>query len=104
MVGVVKSVLTTVIGFFTFGGVPITFLTLPGIFLNTFGGILYSYAKYMEKKAALQSVHNVTIQLSEDEHTTKENSVQDITFGYDVEKGKKDADMSLHGSDERTFA
>ncbi|XP_048579399.1 UDP-galactose/UDP-glucose transporter 7 isoform X1 [Nematostella vectensis] len=49
LVGVVKGVLTTFIGFFTFGGVPATFLTVSGVVLNTLGGVLYSYGKYMEK-------------------------------------------------------
>jgi len=49
LVGVVKGVLTTIIGFFTFGGVPVTALTLIGVFLNTLGGASYSYAKYSEK-------------------------------------------------------
>eukprot|EP00794_Sanderia_malayensis_P017675 gene17675-19437_t len=37
LVGVLKSVLTTLIGFFTFGGVQVTLLTILGICLNTFG-------------------------------------------------------------------
>ena len=63
--GVVKSVLTTIIGFFTFGGVPVTFLTVTGVALNTFGGILYTYAKYIEKKSLLKSVHSILIPASQ---------------------------------------
>lgn len=36
------------IGFFTFGGVPATFLIISGIILNSLGGILYTYGKYLE--------------------------------------------------------
>lgn len=49
LVGVVKGVLTTIIGFFTFGGVQATPLVLMGVLLNTLGGAAYSYAKYTEK-------------------------------------------------------
>ena len=49
LVGVVKGVLTTVIGFFTFGGVYASGLIVVGIILNSFGGFMYSYAKYTER-------------------------------------------------------
>nr|XP_042906162.1 UDP-galactose/UDP-glucose transporter 7 isoform X1 [Parasteatoda tepidariorum] len=49
LVGVIKSILQTVIGFFTFGGVKFNPLNVFGITLNLFGGILYSYSKYVEK-------------------------------------------------------
>lgn len=40
------------IGFFTFGGVPATVMTVAGVSLNAFGGTLYTYIKYREKKSA----------------------------------------------------
>ncbi|KAG8185711.1 hypothetical protein JTE90_000700 [Oedothorax gibbosus] len=49
LVGVLKSIMQTVIGFFAFGGVQFSALNVFGISLNMFGGILYSYSKYMEK-------------------------------------------------------
>lgn len=61
LVGVVKSVLTTIIGFFTFGGVPATLLTILGVSLNTSGGALYSYAKYLEKKPQLDKIRNLML-------------------------------------------
>jgi len=97
LVGVVKSVLTTFIGFFTFGGVPVTFLTVFGIFLNTFGGILYSYAKYVEKKAALQYVHDVTIKLSEVGHRTLETTAGDENVEFDIEKGDTNLKIYANG-------
>merc|ERR1712020_454107 len=48
LVGVGKSVLQTVIGFFTFGGVRFHPLNILGLILNTCGGALYSYIKYQE--------------------------------------------------------
>ncbi|XP_054724086.1 uncharacterized protein LOC129234194 isoform X2 [Uloborus diversus] len=49
LVGVLKSVLQTLIGLFTFGGVELNVMTIFGLSLNLFGGILYSYSKYIEK-------------------------------------------------------
>ncbi|CAB3977499.1 UDP-galactose UDP-glucose transporter 7 isoform X5 [Paramuricea clavata] len=49
LVGVVKGIITTIIGFFTFGGVAVNLYTLSGIILNTSGGILYFYTKYSDQ-------------------------------------------------------
>lgn len=46
----IKSVLTTVIGFFTFGGVHVNNTGLAGIVLNTMGGVLYTLFKFLESK------------------------------------------------------
>lgn len=48
LVGVLKSVLQTVIGIFTFGGIQFNTLNGFGLSLNLFGGILYTYVKYQE--------------------------------------------------------
>ena len=45
-----KSVVTTIIGFFTFGGVEPTVITVIGVTMNTIGGILYTFTKYKEKR------------------------------------------------------
>lgn len=68
LVGVVKGVLTTIIGFYTFGGVPVTALTLIGVVLNTLGGALYSYAKYSENMASgiQKHFHKHTIKVNHD--------------------------------------
>ena len=50
-----KSVITTVVGFFTFGGVAPTPLTLIGITVNTVGAVSYAWAKYTEKQAKLSN-------------------------------------------------
>ncbi|XP_066911261.1 uncharacterized protein [Clytia hemisphaerica] len=54
VVGVVKGVITSIIGFFTFGGVPPSALTLGGVSMNALGGALYTFAKYREKQILLQ--------------------------------------------------
>lgn len=73
LVGVVKGVLTTIIGFFTFGGIPVTVLVLLGVFLNTFGGALYSYAKYAETMTSgiEKHFHKHTIRVKSDESTAE---------------------------------
>merc|ERR1719510_2447340 len=48
LVGVAKSALQTIIGFFTFGGVKFHPLNITGLILNLLGGVLYSYAKYKD--------------------------------------------------------
>lgn len=74
--GVVKGVSTTIIGFFTFGGVHVTALTIIGIFLNTLGGAQYTYAKYAEKMTSEieKHFHKHTIKVkpvTSDEHEVK---------------------------------
>ena len=49
LVGVIKGIITTIIGFFTFGGIAVNMYTLSGIFLNTSGGLLYFYTKYSDQ-------------------------------------------------------
>ena len=49
MVGVSKSVIQTVVGFFTFGGVQFHPLNILGLVMNIFGGIIYTYIKNLEK-------------------------------------------------------
>ncbi|KAF8783465.1 uncharacterized protein LOC129962669 isoform X5 [Argiope bruennichi] len=49
LVGVLKSILQTTIGFFTFGGIKFNVINIFGIVINMFGGIMYACAKYTEK-------------------------------------------------------
>ncbi|XP_042858259.1 UDP-galactose/UDP-glucose transporter 7-like [Penaeus japonicus] len=49
IVGVIKSVLQTVIGFFVFGGIVFHPVNITGIILNTIGGFMYTYTKYKEE-------------------------------------------------------
>ncbi|KAJ3699084.1 hypothetical protein LUZ61_002789 [Rhynchospora tenuis] len=50
IVGVLKGVGSTTLGFFLLGGVQVHALNVTGLVINTIGGIWYSYAKYQQKK------------------------------------------------------
>jgi len=49
MVSVAKSVIQTVLGFFTFGGVQFHPLNIVGLVMNIMGGIIFTYVKQLEK-------------------------------------------------------
>lgn len=48
--GTVKSILQTAIGIFTFGGMTINVYTVVGVTINLCGGLLYTHAKYKDRK------------------------------------------------------
>ncbi|KAG9456024.1 hypothetical protein H6P81_000532 [Aristolochia fimbriata] len=50
IVGVLKGVGSTTLGFVLLGGVQVHALNVTGLVINTAGGIWYSYAKYQQKK------------------------------------------------------
>uniref|UniRef100_A0A0D9WMS3 Sugar phosphate transporter domain-containing protein n=1 Tax=Leersia perrieri TaxID=77586 RepID=A0A0D9WMS3_9ORYZ len=50
IVGVLKGVGSTTLGFVLLGGVEVHTLNIIGLVINTFGGVWYSYAKYMQKR------------------------------------------------------
>ncbi|KAL2897502.1 UDP-galactose/UDP-glucose transporter 7 [Bienertia sinuspersici] len=53
IVGVLKGVGSTTLGFVLLGGVEVHALNVIGLVINTAGGVWYSYAKYQEKKKKL---------------------------------------------------
>ncbi|KNA14500.1 hypothetical protein SOVF_107040 [Spinacia oleracea] len=53
IVGVLKGVGSTTLGFVLLGGVEVHALNVSGLVINTAGGIWYSYAKYHEKRKKL---------------------------------------------------
>lgn len=53
IVGVLKGVGSTSLGFFLLGGVQIHALNVIGLVINTAGGVWYSLAKYHEKRNKL---------------------------------------------------
>lgn len=60
IVGVLKGVGSTTLGFVLLGGVEVHALNVIGLVINTAGGVWYSYAKYLEKKSkALKAVPDV---------------------------------------------
>ncbi|XP_024031676.1 UDP-galactose/UDP-glucose transporter 7 isoform X2 [Morus notabilis] len=50
IVGVLKGVGSTTLGFVVLGGVQVHALNVTGLAINTAGGVWYSYAKYQQKK------------------------------------------------------
>ncbi|XP_038886646.1 UDP-galactose/UDP-glucose transporter 7 [Benincasa hispida] len=50
IVGVLKGVGSTTLGFVILGGVEVHALNVTGLVINTAGGVWYSYAKYQQKK------------------------------------------------------
>ncbi|KAA3458092.1 UAA domain-containing protein [Gossypium australe] len=50
IVGVLKGVGSTTLGFVLLGGVQVHGLNVTGLVINTAGGVWYSYAKYQQKK------------------------------------------------------
>ncbi|XP_050264618.1 UDP-galactose/UDP-glucose transporter 7 [Quercus robur] len=50
IVGVLKGVGSTTLGFVLLGGVEVHTLNVTGLVINTAGGVWYSYAKYQQKK------------------------------------------------------
>ncbi|XP_052209393.1 UDP-galactose/UDP-glucose transporter 7 [Diospyros lotus] len=50
IVGVLKGVGSTTLGFIFLGGVEVHALNVTGLVINTMGGVWYSYAKYQQKK------------------------------------------------------
>ena len=50
VVGVLKGVVATLLGFFFLGGVPFHVVNLAGITMNMVGGVWYTVIKYQEKK------------------------------------------------------
>ncbi|KAJ9184136.1 hypothetical protein P3X46_007907 [Hevea brasiliensis] len=51
IVGVLKGVGSTTLGFVLLGGVQVHALNVTGLVINTAGGLWYSYAKYQQKKS-----------------------------------------------------
>lgn len=49
IVGVMKGVVSMVLGFFVLGGVDFYILNVTGLMLNTIGGVWYSFAKYRQR-------------------------------------------------------
>lgn len=103
LVGVVKGVLTTIIGFYAFGGVAVTALTVLGVVLNTLGGALYSYAKYTENmaKGIQKHFHKHTINVNPgiDLTDTKKNGM--IDHNHKVKNGVvPDAVITMNENDD----
>jgi solute carrier family 35 protein len=53
--GQLKSLVSTLVGLFTFGGVTVTFSLALGLSVSTFGGLWYGWVKYSEKVNQIKS-------------------------------------------------
>ncbi|XP_019176569.1 PREDICTED: putative UDP-sugar transporter DDB_G0278631 isoform X1 [Ipomoea nil] len=58
IVGVLKGVGSTTLGFVLLGGVQVHALNVTGLVINTVGGLWYTYAKYQQKKNKLPKTMN----------------------------------------------
>ncbi|XP_031121732.1 UDP-galactose/UDP-glucose transporter 7 [Ipomoea triloba] len=58
IVGVLKGVGSTTLGFVLLGGVQVHALNVTGLVINTAGGLWYTYAKYQQKKNKLPKTMN----------------------------------------------
>ncbi|KAL5699333.1 UDP-galactose/UDP-glucose transporter 7 [Ranunculus cassubicifolius] len=56
IVGVLKGVGSTTLGFVLLGGVQLHALNVSGLVINTAGGVWYSYAKYQQKRSKTRKV------------------------------------------------
>lgn len=48
--GTLKSIVQTIIGMFTFGGISFNVFTVSGIVLNLSGGVLYTFVKFLSSQ------------------------------------------------------
>ena len=56
IVGVLKGVLSTLLGFFLLGGVKFNWLNVVGICMNTCGGVIYTITKYERRRRRSMSL------------------------------------------------
>ncbi|XP_063723748.1 uncharacterized protein LOC134851548 [Symsagittifera roscoffensis] len=91
-----KSVLTTIIGFFTFGGVHVNGTGFAGIILNTLGGVLYTFFKYIESQK--KSTSNISTSSKLASNTRNENvGVRKESTGL---SGYVEVDLDGHSNDD----
>lgn len=84
MVGVAKSVIQTILGFFTFGGVQFHPLNVIGLVMNILGGVIYTYIKHREKDKHLGSSSRKSLENGHD-ILNKRNSRQLSLLKYEEE-------------------
>jgi solute carrier family 35 protein len=84
--GTVKTIVQTIIGFFTFGGMAVNLFTIAGITINLSGGVLYTYTKY---RAAKLHKKNITMETKVDEgDSLQRNGIVVVNMGLDLPNGK----------------
>lgn len=83
IVGVSKSILQTILGFFTFGGVKFHPLNISGLVLNILGGVLYTYVKQLESKR--QQKKDLVQESQNHSFSFRNNNLAQINKAYDKE-------------------
>jgi len=63
--GQIKSLVSTILGLFTFGGVPVTPSLALGLTVSTLGGLWYGYVKYEEKMVQIRGQPKLSIPINE---------------------------------------
>lgn len=63
VVGVLKGVASTLLGFFLLGGVKLSALHVAGIAVNTTGGVAYTWVTYLEKQRRRLQLKNSSVML-----------------------------------------
>jgi len=89
MIGVAKSVIQTILGFFTFGGVKFHPLNIIGLVMNIFGGIIYTYIKHIEKSKHQSGTRRKSLEhgiTNHAESVNKRNSRQLSLINYEDEE------------------
>ena len=75
--GTVKSIMQTAIGIFTFGGMSINAYTVIGVTINLCGGMLYTHAKYRERKVHVAARKRLGSKFNkEPEYDSSQNGVK----------------------------
>jgi len=84
MISVAKSVIQTILGFFTFGGVQFHPLNITGLVMNILGGVIYTYVRQFEKKQqnSRRSAKLVESGISSPELKHKRHSQQAALISY----------------------
>jgi len=90
MISVAKSVIQTVVGFFTFGGVQFHPLNIAGLVMNILGGVIYTYVKQFEKskQIARRSSKLVENGIAQSELNLKRNSKHSLISFEEDEKNR----------------
>jgi len=88
MISVAKSVIQTILGFFTFGGVQFHPLNVTGLVMNILGGVIYTYVRQFEKKQqnSRRSAKLVESGISSPELKHKRHSQQASLISYEEDE------------------
>ena len=78
VVGVMKAVVMTSLGFFVLGGAKVTFVNFSGICINTTGGCLYTYFKYLQKESKKEAAANKDLEMQNQNEPHEASSEREL--------------------------